>query len=90
MYNIEFSSRALNNIDDIKEYIARDNVIIAEKVISSILNISNHLSFFPEMWQIKKLDLREFVEPIYKYIIRYKIKNHTVYIVTIYKFKNEI
>jgi len=49
MFSIEFSSKSLKNIDDIKKYISEDNIIIADKVIGSILNTIQYLSIFPEL-----------------------------------------
>ena len=89
MYNIEFSSQSLSNIDDIRNYISNDNIIIANKVIDSILNTIQYLSLFPKLWENKNWRFREIVEPVYKYKIRYKIINNIVYIITIYKFKNK-
>jgi len=90
MYSIEFSFKSLKNIDDIKDYISFDNEIIADKVVGSILNTIQYLALFPKLWPNKIRDLREIIDPVYKYIIRYKIKGNIIYIVTIYKFKNEL
>ena len=89
MYNVEFTFRALKNIDDIKSYISIDNPIIWNKVITSILNTVQYLYMFPKLW-IEKGIYREIIEPVYRYQIRYKVDKDIIYIITIYKYKNEL
>jgi len=79
----------LNDLEQIKLFISSDNVIISEKVISSIINTIQYLSVFPNLWVSKNEIYREIVEPAYKYKIRYKIESNYIYIMTIYKFKNK-
>jgi hypothetical protein len=49
MHSIEFSSESLRNIDNVKNYISKDNIIIADKVIDSILKTINYLTTFPKL-----------------------------------------
>lgn len=89
MYNIIFTSRALKSMDDVRGYISQDNPDMAMKVINTIISFSSYLSLFPNLWiEVKKY--REIVEPIFRYKIRYSTEGENIYIMVIYKYKNEI
>ena len=87
MNGIIFSNQSLENINDIRKYIALDSVVISEKVISCIFETIKYLSVFPSLW-VKKWNYSHIIEPIYKYTIRYRVQDDTIYIVTIYKYQN--
>ena len=89
MYEIIFSEESLDDIDEIRWFIKLDNIVISEKVVTSIMNTIQYLAIFPKLWVLKNWMYREIVETIYKYKIRYKIVSNSIYILTIYKFQNK-
>lgn len=91
MFKIFLSNEALDNLDEIKSFIASDNSEYAQKVIDIILNTINNLSYFPNLWkELENYDwLRELVEANFWYRIVYRILGQNeIEIVTIFKNKN--
>jgi plasmid stabilization system protein ParE len=74
MYEIVFSDESLVDIFEIEKYISLDSVVIAKKVVNSILGITQNLSMFPQIGVKVDLKDREVIDPIYKYKIRYRIE----------------
>lgn len=89
MFKIIFTKTALDNLIEIRDYIALNNVEIAQKVFDIIFNLASYLSIFPKLWiEINWANYREIVEPIYNYKIRYKIDWDVIYSLVIYKYNN--
>ncbi|MDD2870576.1 MAG: type II toxin-antitoxin system RelE/ParE family toxin [Candidatus Gracilibacteria bacterium] len=90
MYKIIYKPLALKDINDIYNYIILDNIQVAIKVQETIFNFINYLALFPMLGKQNgnNHNLREIIEPAFKYRIIYKIENNTVFIVGIFKNKN--
>jgi len=50
-----FSPRALNNVNDIYNHIARDNPAAAQKVIDRIYTVAKYLAEYPNSGRVTKL-----------------------------------
>lgn len=91
MFKILLSQEAIDNLEDIKNFIAVDNEQYSNKVIDIILNVVNNISYFPNLWKdVEWYDwLRELIEPNFWYRIVYRIlDNKEIEIVTIFKYKD--
>lgn len=51
MYEIILSPESKEDLNNIKSFIAYDNLIIAEKVINKIFNTLSNISAFPLIWK---------------------------------------
>lgn len=90
MRNIKYSSNAIQNLQEIHDFISLDSVFYAEKVATSIVwYIWWILAVFPEIWKkITTTWVRESIEPSFKYSIFYEIKEDKIKILQISKWKN--
>ena len=88
MYKIKILRKAENNLIETFNYISLDNTNYAKIVLDSIKKSINYLSKYPFLW--KKIDdnLRQIVEPKYKFKIIYKVSKNIIYIVAVFKNKN--
>ena len=91
MYKIILSKEAVDNLQDIKDFISIDNVVYAEKVIDVIMTTITSLSTFPNIW--KNLHwynwLKELVEPNFQHRIIYRISDDEIEIVSIFKYMDK-
>lgn len=86
---LEYSSEAKQDLIQIKRYIkyTLNEIEIAEKLISKILNEINKLKIHPEIFPIiddefiRKLELRKLI--VDNYIVFYRIQNNSIQIVRI-------
>lgn len=88
MYKVEFLKGALEDYINIGQYIALDNLFYSNQVLNKIQSSIDLLEIFPFIWKIRKEWIREIVEPQYKFRIFYKIEQNTIYIVSIFKYKD--
>lgn len=88
MHSIKLLKSAEEDLKNISNYISEDNSYQAKLVLNSIKNSINYLLLFPFLWKERKDWLREIIDKNYKYRIFYKVSNTTVYIISIFKFKN--
>ncbi len=88
MLRVEFSKKASLEYFEIWEYIAQDNLFYANEILNKIDNSIDKILLFPFIW--KEIDkwIRMIVEPNYKIKIVYKIKENSIYILSIFKYKN--
>ncbi len=87
MYKIKILKTAKDDLQDISNYISLDNPLQAKIIIEKIYLSITYLQSFPYLWKERKDWLREIVAK-YKYRVFYKIKNTTIYIVSIFKYKD--
>ncbi len=87
MYNIIHSKNAIKDLWEISSYISLNNPIQAIRVIENIKWSIEYLKLFPLLWKERKDWLREIVIK-YKYRVFYKIENTTIYIISIFKYKD--
>ena len=82
---VKWTKTALNDLDSIKEFIARDSVHYAEKFEDDTFNITDNLELFPEMGRIvperNDPSFRELIFGSYRII--YKIDGNHCFITTI-------
>ena len=88
MYKIVYSKDSIFDLKEISEFIALDNPFYSREVITKIYNSIELLEIFPYIWKERKDNIREIVEPNYKFRIFYKIDNKTIYIISIFKWKH--
>ena len=84
-YKVEFSQKAFQDLESIKEYIYENNEIAAQKVVSYIIErIETVIAGNPSVGRAGRvLGTREFVLSKYPYLIPYFVKNNVVYIIRI-------
>ena len=84
MSTVKWTQTALDDLDGIKEYIARDSVYYAEKFEEDAFNATENLELFPEMGRIvperNDPNFRELIMGSYR--IMYKFDSDYCYVVT--------
>lgn len=85
MYKIVILPYARQNILEVVNYIAQDNLFYANKVQEYIKKSILLLSDFPYIWKELDLIYRQIVESKYKFKIVYKLENEIIYIVAVYR-----
>lgn len=88
MFNVEFSNEANLEYISIWEYIAKDNLFFANEVLNRIDSSIETILMFPMIWKEIDKGIRMIVEPIYKYKIVYEVRIDTIYVLSIFKYKN--
>ena len=85
MSTVKWMPSALNDLQCIKEYIARDSIYYAEKLANDVINKSCKLEIFPKMGrivpEIGDTSVREIVHGSYRII--YELYNNDVYIIAV-------
>ena len=88
MYKIFYTPKSEEKLAEIFWYISQDSLFYATKVIVSIKNTIDILKLFPLSWKdIGKIN-KIVVESKYKFKIIYRIKWDTIYIISVFKYKN--
>ncbi|MBC7756526.1 MAG: type II toxin-antitoxin system RelE/ParE family toxin [Bdellovibrio sp.] len=76
---------ALNNLDDIAEYISQENPIAAQQVVDIIIEQVNKLAVQPALGRPGRvLGTRELVISNSHYLVPYRIKNNAVEILRVF------
>ena len=82
---VNWSPEALNDVEFIAAYIARDSVFYAKAVIKKLFSASNKLSTFPRMGrivpEIGNDNIRELF--VYSYRLIYRIEENQILIVAV-------
>ena len=82
--HIHWTRRALRRLDQIGEYIARDNPAAAGRVVSRILLLVDRLAYTPLIGRPGRINqTRELVVPNYPYIVAYRVTATSVDILTV-------
>ena len=85
MSQIQWTQAALDDLAGIQEYIARDSIYYAEKFVDDIFEAAERLELFPESGRMvperNNPNLREIIFGMYRII--YRLKDHSVCIVTV-------
>ena len=84
---IYWSKEALNNIQEIEDYIYRDNPAAAISLTDKIISVAENLIEFPRKGRIvPELSLDQIREVLYKnYRIVYLIKKNAIEILTVFE-----
>lgn len=86
---IFWSPLAVERLEDIFEYLSKDNRAAAQKLVERIIKKIDSLSKFPERGrkvpEINREDIREVFEGEYRLI--YRISSKKVFVLTIRNFK---
>lgn len=86
---IVWSPLAVERLETIFEYISKDNITAAQKLVDRIIKKVDSLSKFPERGrkvpEINREDIREVFEG--KYRIIYRLSSKKVFVLTIRNFK---
>lgn len=89
MFRKIITKEALKELNEISNFIAEDNLFFALKVIDNINETINTITIFPYIWKKLNENHRIIIEPQYKYKIIYRIEKEIIYIVSVFKYKNE-
>ena len=87
MHKLLYLSWARQDLADIYDYIAEDNLFYAQDVIDKITHSIVRLPVFPLIGTKIDTYTRYIVEPRYRYTIVYRVVEDTLYIVSIFKYK---
>ena len=84
-YSVAWSPEALNDVDDIASYIARDSVFYAAAVVQKILDPSRELKDFPQIGRIVPELSDDAIRErfAYSYRLIYQIHDEEILIVAI-------
>jgi len=88
MYKIFYTPESEDNLADIFEFIWEDNLFYATKVLTSIKSTIDILKLFPLSWKGIDNNKRMVVDSSYWYTIIYNFESWNIYILSIYKYKN--
>ncbi len=88
MYKIILSKDAEVELYNIWWYIAEDNLFYAQEILNKIDNSINMIAEFPFLWKEIEWWVRRIVETRYKFKIVYIVRGKSIYIVSIFKYKN--
>lgn len=88
MYKKIISKQAKLEYAWISEYIAKDNMFYANKVLSKIDESIDLLLEYPFIWKKIIKNHRIIVEPNYRFKVIYRIEWDIIYIVSIFKYKD--
>ncbi len=82
---IVWLKNALNNLDEIAEYISQENPIAAQQVVDMIIEQTNLLATQPALGRSGRvLGTRELVISNSQYLVPYRIKNNVVEILRVF------
>ena len=87
MYSIQFLAGARRDFAEIYTYIAADNPFYADEVLSRIEYSVQYLKQFPLIGTKICGDTRSIVEPKYRFKIVYTIQDHTIFIISVFKYR---
>jgi toxin ParE1/3/4 len=83
-YQIRWTRRALQRLDEIAGYIAKDNAGAAGRVVARLISLTERLASTPEMGRSGRVKgTRELVVAGLPYIIAYRIAGTNIDILTI-------
>ena len=92
MAQIIWTEPALDNLNDIAEYIALSNTYAAKKLVNNVFNKVQRLEQFPESGripdEIEKLNYREVV--VNPCRVFYKVEQETVYILHVLRQERDL
>lgn len=82
---IVWLKNALNNLDEIAEYISQENPIAAQQVVDMIIEQVSQLAVQPALGRHGRvLGTRELVISNTHYLVPYRIKNNTVEVLRVF------
>ncbi|MEE8058410.1 MAG: type II toxin-antitoxin system RelE/ParE family toxin [Pseudomonadales bacterium] len=84
-YQVSWSPEALEDVDGIAEYIAKDSAFYASAVVSKVKEQSQSLQHFAERWhmvpELKNKTIRELF--VYSYRLIYRVIGQEVLIIAV-------
>ena len=82
---VEWLRAALNNLDALAEYIARENPDAAEKTVTTIRLAVENLDRFPALGRPGRIaGTRELVVPGTPYIVPYRVRGEVIQLVRVF------
>ena len=82
---VEWLRAALVDLDDIADYIARDNLDAAERIVVAILRAAENLGQFPAAGRPGRVPgTRELVVSGTPYIVPYRVRYHAVQLLRVF------
>jgi toxin ParE1/3/4 len=84
-YSVVWSPNALDDVDEIAAYIARDSPTYAAAVVEKILDITRNLQTFPLLGRIVPESNEESIRErfVYSYRLIYQVQKETVTIIAV-------
>ncbi len=91
MFEIVYTEQALQDLENIRDYIAKDNPWYAQKVLDDVTNfISVRVSLYPQIGRSMSSGVRRVIEPNFKYNIVYRCKGEQIVVYSVFKYKNVV
>jgi plasmid stabilization system protein ParE len=87
MRSVFFTPQAEIDLQEIYSFIAADNPFYAEDVCDRIHHSIDVLKTFPLIGTLFESDLRQIVEPRYRFKIVYRISHEDIEILAIFKYR---
>ena len=82
---VEWLRAALNNLNALAEYIARDNPVAADKTVTAIRSAVETLERFPASGRPGRISgTRELVVSGTPYIVPYRVRGHVVQLIRVF------
>jgi toxin ParE1/3/4 len=84
-YSVVWSPNALDDVDEIAAYIARDSPTYAAAVVEKILDVTRNLQNFPLLGRIVPESNEESIRErfVYSYRLIYQVQQETVTIIAV-------
>jgi toxin ParE1/3/4 len=84
-YSVVWSPNALNDVDEIAAYIARDSPTYASAVVEKILDITRNLQNFPLLGRVVPESNEESIREtfVYSYRLIYQVQEETITIIAV-------
>lgn len=84
-YRVNWSPRALTDVEEIAHFIEKDSLFYAQAVVTKIVRATGKLADFPLVGRVvpefSKPDFRELF--VYSYRVIYRVENETVTVIAI-------
>jgi toxin ParE1/3/4 len=84
-YSVVWSPNALDDVDEIAAYIARDSPTYAAAVVEKILDITRNLQNFPLLGRVVPESNEEYIRErfVYSYRLIYQVQEETIIIIAV-------
>ncbi|HWT62274.1 MAG TPA: type II toxin-antitoxin system RelE/ParE family toxin [Ochrobactrum sp.] len=81
---LRWTRRAIRRLDQIGDYVAKDNPAAAAQIVTRIVSAADNLTSYPSMGRPGRIKgTREFVFADLPYIIAYRLQSGVVEIITV-------
>ena len=91
-YALNWSERAITNLDSIEKYIAKDSPQSAKKIVNELLDYAEELKTFPlrgsKVLELYDMELRQLVKHSYRIV--YAFEDNVVTVIAVIHVRQDI